>query len=216
MRAGRRFVIERNPALPRIVADLKTIPAYATACSVEWTAAVKNLPPGVKLSDLVPIDFGRANEIVDGRGVPSRSEAAAIDNALGTNASRHLPKPGSASMAQKAIKSTKITFVDSAPRAPRYLPSARKSKPSQPSKTSTESKALKALRSEGVTIAKPGTNAETRAAAWRDRHLRSGLSMPKIAELAKIPYERVKRVLRRGVPPKPGEVEALERVLGRA
>lgn len=194
-----------NPTLPRIIADVTSLPAFTHAMSVEWSAAAKMLPPGATLANATSLEPSRMIALVSGAEPATRSEAAMIDCALATNASRFLPAPRCATISQRA-EPVRIEFLSSST-APRYLPDERPREVSRPKKTPG------ARRRPGH-LGRKDAHAE-RAARWLALLEKSGLSMPQIARRSGVDYRCVKSILRSGSLGTLQEVDALERVVGR-
>lgn len=112
-------------AVPRIVADTKSIPPFVESCAAEWNRAARELPPGVRIGDATGFSPERARALISGTDAATRSEAATLDNALGTDAARFLPATKSATMAQPVSSKSATTSRGARARAPRYAVNAK-------------------------------------------------------------------------------------------
>lgn len=107
--------VASNLSIPRIVADVKSIPPLVEPMATEWSAAI---PPGARLADMTALAPERAKALVSGSDAATRSEIGTLDNALGTNCARFLPAPTSASMRQRPL--AKSIAKQRPARTPRY------------------------------------------------------------------------------------------------
>ena len=174
------------------------VPPFVSEMAEVWRAALARCGARAA-SDVTGLPAARAAQLVAGTATPTptRSEAAALDSALGTDAASRLPLR-SASVEQREP-----------PRGEPGHPVAPK-----PS-TSMERRRGIGRVAESVN---PGLTPQRRkrAEAWEPRVVASGMTLAEIANTAGLRQGRTARLLRSGALPTPEEIARLERVLGPA